>query len=392
MLRNALKGFLVKMRSDQRGVALAAAIMVVGTMVTLSAGFMTSTMTEMRSAQRYRDGTKALWLASSGIEEFLKNTADFDAISASTLEIGEYDIEITKDDSDPAQRVVQAIASVGEMRRGIQVTFPEKAPVLFDNTMTNGENFYILGLLTAIVVEGKTRIGGTYSKFGIKVSATFDDKQSGLDTPDTTMTYPDSDGNGTPDQFSDFKSFYEQEVAQYAPGEAVWLKREGTVWILPSEQLSKTKMIFVEATNEGGGDVVVLFDASWSPDQNLTIVSTGTVVFGEPLQQASTSKLNIISWEDYYEASLLTDSRHNGVTFSHGSATFGEAISKDSVTSGLIIANKNMNVLEFGVKKTFAYVDSRDADGHVPAGFTGLITPKPAGYCAVPDSWKEIEL
>jgi hypothetical protein len=374
---------------NERGVALAIAIMVVGTLITLSLGFASSTMTELRSAQYYRNSAKAFWMASSGISEFLNNTHYLDS-GQKTINFGSNTVVITKDDSSPTQRIVRAIASVGTARRGIQVTFAGSPPDLFGNTMTSGNNFSITGILARLDANGKTRIGGIYSKSGLLAEANFQDKLQNQGTATTTLKYPDRNNNGTSDEFADFVQFYRNEMATRPSSETIWIQPANpndTVWVYPNQQLAGKKLIFVDTT-EGKGDVNIIFDASWRNNQNLTIVTTGDITYYQPLNVAADSKLNLVSWKDYNEASILY-SAHHGVTYAHNDADYFSVLNY-SHTTGNVVANHDLNAFEALTWKVFDFVSPIDAQGNVPPGFQGLMAQSAGGYSSTPDSWKEI--
>jgi hypothetical protein len=373
---------------NERGVALAIAIMVSGVLVTLSLGFVTSTVTELRTAQHYRNTTKAFWMASSGIQEVLNNPNYLDS-GAKVINFGSYSVVVTKDDSNPSRRVVRAVSQVGTARRGIEVTFPGMPPSLFGNTMTSGGNYTLSGLLARLDVNGKTRIGGTYTKTGIASEANFQDKLSGQGTASTTLKYPDANGNGTSDEFADFVQYYRNEINTRPAAETVWVQPanpNATVVIYPNQQLANKRIIFIDAP-EGKGDVNIMFDASWRQNENLTIVTTGDIAYVQPLQNGVNSKLNLVSWKDYNEASILY-SAHNGVTYAHQDADYFSVLSY-SHTTGNIVANRDINAFEALTWKVFDFTSPIDGDGNVPPGFSGLIAQSAGGYSSTPDSWKE---
>jgi len=375
-------------RLKQRGVALAVAYMVVGALVTLSSAFVASTVGELRTAQSYKDSTKAFWVASSGINDFIKNTAILDT-GAKIINVGAYSVLLTKTDS-ASERVVRAVSTVGGTKRTIEITYPANPPDLFSNTMTTGGNFNLTGLLARLDVFGKTRIGGNYTKSGALAVANFDDKLTGQGEASTTLKYGDTDGNGTPDEFADFKRFYQDQCGTYAPDdvEHVVVNAGESVLLYPSQENAGKKLIFIEGPNPGDGSVDILFDPSWRDGENLTIVSTGDVTYIEPLQLGTDSKLNIIAWQDYNEASILY-SAHSGIVYAHDDANFYSVLSY-SVTEGNVIANDDINAMEALTWKRFVFDSALDAQGRVPPGFAGLVGQAPPGYVSTPGSWKEI--
>jgi hypothetical protein len=221
-------------------------------------------------------------------------------------------------------------------------------------------------------------------------TANFEDKQSGLGTTSTTLKYPDANGNGTSDEFADFVRYYRNQINTLPSSETIWVQPANpndTVVISPNQQLATKKLIFVDAP-EGKGNVNIIFDASWRNDENLTIVTTGGITYVQPLQSSTNSKLNLVSWKDYNEASVLY-SAHNGVTFAHEDADYFSVLSY-SHTTGTVVADRDINASEALTWKVFDFVSPLDANGDVPPGFNGLMAQTGSGYSSTPNSWKEI--
>jgi hypothetical protein len=375
-------------RFKQRGVALAIAYMVVGALVTLSSGFIASTVGELRTAQYYNNSTKAFWVASSGINQFMKDPAYLDA-GSKTITVGSNTVLLSKTDG-ATERVVRAESTVSGTKRTIEITYPSNPPGLFSNTMTSGNNFNLTGLLARLDVYGKTRIGGSYNQSGFLAVAYFEDRQTGQGTASTTLRYPDANGNGVSDEFADFKRFYQDECNLYTPTEVehVVVNSGDSVILYPNKKNVGKRLIFVEGPNPGDGSIDIIFDAAWRSSENLTIVSTGDVNYIEPLQLGVNSKLNIVAWQDYNEASILY-SAHSGVTYAHDDANYYSVLNY-SVTKGNVIANDNINAMEALTWKRFNYESPFDAQGSAPPGFSGLIGQATAGYVTTPSSWREI--
>lgn len=315
MFRKFLKRFYGKMRSDKSGVALVSAFMVVGALVTLSAGLMTSTMTEIHTSLKFRDSTKAFWVASGAIDAYIKNPAAFSAGVNPPVNVGPYPVVITR--TDGAVRTVRAEVTINSVSRGIEISYPGTMPSIFSNTMTSGNNLYFAGFMSDMNVHGKTRIGGSYINSSFMGMANYDDKQASQGTGDTTLQYPDADGNGTPDEKTDFEQFYVNEVAKYPSSEAHMEELSGSVKIiLPSSDLSGKKIVFYKFDDPGG--VVRIYFGAGSPtvQENITIVSNGRIEYVMPMQFAAGSKINTVSWEMYRETSL-SNGRHTGLTFTH---------------------------------------------------------------------------
>ena len=149
------------------------------------------------------------------------------------------------------------------------------------------------------------------------------------------------------------------------------------------------KIVYVEGTSAGAGDVNVWFDSTWTANQNLTVISTGSVNYIQPLQNPSAnSQLNTISWDNYNEFAVFL-SAHSGVTYTGKKAYYGSIVSLSN-TKGNVIANQGMNLDLIFVWKQFNYQSPIDANGLVPPAFQGLIAGAASGYSTTPSSWAEL--
>ncbi len=379
---------LLKLKKlNNKGVALITAYILLSTIAALSAGFALSSMTELDAAYRYQDSTRAFWLAEAGISQFIQDTTMLDEIDQTTLSFGNYTVQLAKDDTDATKRVVTATANVNGNQRRIQIEFPALPPDVFDNTMSSGGNINLTGAFAILNVHDKTRITGTFTRSNGSLVGWFEDKQEGVNASLTTLTYPDSNGNGTANEFGDFVEFNRDIIATYSDDEVVYVQNNGTVTILPnSAAYAGKKIIYVEGTTANSGDVNIIFDATWQNNQNLTVISTGKVTYLQPLQFASNSQLNTISWEGYAEPSVLF-STHSGISFTKGTAQLTEILAY-SATTGSLIANQAVSANEFIAEKEFFYDDALTNEV-VPPGFEGLVGQSAGGYSTTPNVWKE---
>lgn len=381
--------------------ALISVYFVLSALITLSVGFAYSSINELSTANRYKDSTKSFWLAESAINDFIANTNMLDAgqagvacdQSTNTCEkeftVDGYAILLQKQDTTDV-RYVAALAEVKGHQRQIQVEFPKVAPDVFDNTMSSGGNITMTGALAILDVYGKTRLSGTFTKSGIGTSAWFEDKQQGVSNTLTTLKYPDANNNGTTDEFTDFVEFNRDIVSTYAPGEVVYIQSNSTQNIVPNSQLAGIKIIYVEGTAPGTGDVNIIFNASWQANQNITVISTGDVTYIQPLTVATNSQLNVIAWSDYSEPAILW-STHDGMTFAHGTARFRDVLDL-STTNGVVVGNNGIATNEIIAHKIFNFGDPLDENNQLPPAFEGLVTGSSSGssYVSTPNSWKEI--
>ncbi len=374
----------IKILSNSNGVAMAISLMAMTVLLVSSAGYMVSTMTEFRTAKRYTDSTKALWLNEAALAHFIKNPTALNSGSI-TLNIGAGSVVLSKNDSS-GSRVVTFSGTVNNTNRQIKATFPAQLSDAFNNSISTGNNLNFTGMLGSLVVNGKTRISNDFSQSGLWLSATFQDKQEGVSSNLTTLKFPDSDNNGTADQFADFKRFYQNLASTYPANQVVYIQSNSDVLIYPNNYLAGKKLIYVEGGSAGQGSVNILFDTTWRDNENITIVSTGDVTYIEPLQFTKNSLLNTVSWNDYNEASLLIGS-HSGTTYAHDSASFGDVIDI-SVSKGSLVVNNDVNIFEVIAGKTFNYVNPV-VNGQAPPGFEGLIGGA-SGYQTTPTAWQEI--
>lgn len=374
-----------KKQWNNKGVALIFSYFVLVVLFILMAGFALSTVQELTDAKRFRDGTAAFWLAEAGINQFLQNPSLLDG-GTQTINYGSHNVVLSKDDTSPLMRYVTAAGHVRNSTRELVVQFQGNAPYVFNNTMSSGGNLSLAGFIAKLEVFGPTRLTGVYSKSGLGASGWFEDKQEGVDSGLTTFQYPDSDNNGTSDQFNDFVEFNRDIVSTYPSDEVVYIQSNDTQVIYPGSDLTGKKVVYVEGSSAGSGDVDIIFDAGWQDDQNLTIISTGNVDYIQPLQLSTDSQLNIIAWDGYNEGAILY-STHRGVTYSHSAANF-YSIFDYSETTGNIIANSGINAYETLSWKRFYYGEPL-TDGNLPPGFQGLIALSPSGYSSIPSGWKE---
>jgi len=258
--------------------------------------------------------------------------------------------------------------------------------VVFDNTISTGGDLSLSGTFASLEVYGKTRLTGTYQESGPWVSGWFEDKQEGVDSQLTTISYPDADENGTADQFNDFVEYNRDIVASYDPSEVVYIQTDNTVNVFPNSTLIGKKILYVEGSSSGTGDVNIFFDATWQDGQDLTIISTGTVDYVQPLQVQTDARLNTISWDDYNEFAVFVNT-HDGVTYTHDEAEYFDILDV-SVTEGSVIANQGIDTFEVIALKRF-YFSDRIENGDLPPGFEGLLGINPT-LVTNPQNWKEL--
>ncbi|MFH1360810.1 MAG: hypothetical protein ABIJ41_07260 [Candidatus Omnitrophota bacterium] len=372
-------------------------------LISMTAGFALSSVNELNHARRYRDSAKAFWLAEAGVQRFIEDTTLLDGSNIGYFSVGNYSVSLAKAD-DMTVRTVTSSSIVNGIRKQVQIDFPVVPLSIFDNTMSTAGNIDLDGNLGVMNVHGKARCSGVYDDLGKNLTGNFDDLVEDVSSEETILTYPDLNdsldqdlvdrgvGTSAPNEFVDFVQFNRNLISQYPEGEVAYFLGNGTLTITPNADFSGKKIIFVEGDSPGGGDVNIVFDATWQDNQNITIISTGSVNYIQPLQiGVEDSKLNVIAWSDYYEPAALV-SAHDGLTFSHSYAYLRDVLDISS-THGSLIGNDRIYVKETLAWKEFNYDESILEE--LPPGFEGLIMGSGEGqqtveYQTTPTAWREI--
>lgn len=372
--------------NNNKGSALIVAYFVMSVLVTLSAAFSLYTFNEVNNAKRFRDSTSAFWLAEAGISEYRATPSILENAEEYLLTYEKGTVLLEKDDSKKGKRIVTATAKVGGSERKIYTEFPAIAPDVFNNTVSTKGNILVNGEKSTLTVNSKVRVGGKVQDKSKHSTVMLEDKLEGVNSEAVSLTYPDVNQNGKPDEFRDFVEFNRKVLAKYPPEEVLYIKGSGNYTITPNKALAGKKIVYVEA-DEGDGNVDIQFSGAWEDEQNLTIISTGKVTYSQAATVGSNSQLNIIAWSGYLETAVLPGT-HHGVIFTHGVAEFDE-MHDTSITNGVLIANGGIEFKEVWSNKTFNYVDPRKA-GAVPPGFEGLLGNGKSGYASAPNLWAEI--
>jgi hypothetical protein len=353
---------------NKRGSALLLSYFVISVLSIYSFAFVAKSISESMMVKRNVASGQALWIAEAGLNDALNNMRISSSWtpSGTPASFGGGTYLVQKVDIGTGIEL-RATATYDNINRYVKGTML-RIPAPFANTVSIGGDLSLIGLLARVDIYGKTRISGSYSQ-SVGALGTFEDKQTGVSTNDTQLTVPDYDGNGTADQFNDFVLFGRDATASYAPSEVVYMQTDSTVNIFPNQTLVGKKIIFVEGTTAGAGDVNLFFDAAWQEAEDLTIISTGTVTYVEPLQFEDDARLSVIAWDDYAEASIFR-SQHESLVFAHDDANFIDILDWGS-TTGNIIANDDMSLREVLTYEKYYYSD-RAANGDMPPGFSGL--------------------
>ncbi len=349
---------------NRKGAALIFVYMVIMLMTITSAAFFARSFSENSGIRRYSDGVRAFWIAEAGMAQGYSSWLVSSGYTGGITSFGGGSFTVTKSASAPQ---VSVTGTYGNAQRALSANFI-RIPHPFENTLSVGGNLSLSGLLARVEVYDKTRVSGTYSKSG--GSDYFQDKQTGVNTDYTKIPIPDYNSNGTSDEFGDFVQFGRNAAQSYPSDEVVYIQNNGTVLIYPDRDLIGKKVIFVEGSSPGQGNVNILFDATWGSGEDLTIISTGEITYIEPLQYpAEHSRLSTASWGDYNEASIFR-SEHQSVIYAHDDANFVDILDWGS-TTGNIIANGNMGLFEVLTYEKYYYSD-RAMNGDIPPGLQWL--------------------
>ncbi|MBU0534526.1 MAG: hypothetical protein KJ887_07035 [Candidatus Omnitrophica bacterium] len=357
------------------GMALAAVMIFTVILLILGAAFLKLATDERILANNDVQRAQSFYLAEAGVQRALAHlkvagNEYFTGVLYLNQSFGSGTYSVTV--ADDIARGVKIVTSTGNFA-GEQKTITveiQLLPAFFKNTFSSGGDLDFYGIFAAAYAHGTTWLTGQYDRHGWFLSMGFDTKVEGVSADQTTLRFPDMDNNGTINEFNDFVLFFQNEVQQYDPSEVVWLQTDGTVQIWPSgAQYSGKKIIFVEGSAPGAGDVEIFFGASWGANQDLTIVSTGEVIYIQPLQNPDNSRLSVISWGDYAEGAIIYSS-HTSVIGTQGTADFTYLLTLANVT-GSIFANEGIDIREAVVLVNFWH-DSRLNTGDVPPGLKPL--------------------
>lgn len=361
---------------NNKGIALILSYTLIAVLTVLGSAFVARSISESNIARRYTDSARAFWIAEAGLAQGYYNWVNNQPLEDNDFGGGSYAI----DDSNLPEVVVTG--TLAGTQRALKAYFV-RIPLPFDNTLSIGGDLSLSGLLAKVEVYDKTRISGVYSKSGL-ATGWFEDKQEGVSQDGTTIKIPDYNNNGSGDEFEDFVLFGQEVILSYPAEEVVYIQDNGTVNIFPDQALVGKKVIFVEGSTSGQGDVNIIFDGTWQEGEDLTVISTGTITYIEPLQYQEEARLSTISWDDYNEASIFR-SQHESVIYTHDDANFVDILDWGS-TTGNIIANDDISLKEVLTYEKYYHSD-RAINGDLPPGFKLL-----SGATGTPNllDWQEI--
>lgn len=372
--------------------------MVIAVLTILGSAFVMRSISESNIARRYANSAQAFWIAEGGLAQAYRDWFNNPAYSGGTGSLGGGTYTVVK---SALKSEVNVTGVCGSGQRVIKALFRRNP----NATLSTGGNLLLRGLAAKVEVYGKTHVSGQYYKEGLAASGWFEDKRTGSENPgdpevsidNTTVKIPDYNTNGTSDEFADFVLFGRDAVASYPPDQVVYIQNNGTVNIFPNQNLIGKKVIFVEGSSSGTGNVNIFFDATWREGEDLTVISTGTITYVEPLQFQEEARLSTVSWGDYTEGSIFR-SEHESVIYTHDDANFIDILDWGS-TTGNIIANNavsdhpsdpkkdGISLLELLTYEKFYYSDRAEHDP--PPGFK-LLPGTTSGTPKLTD-WQEVQ-
>lgn len=370
--------------NNRRGSILIIGCMTLYVLMALSAAFAMQNFNELNNARRYYFGARAFWIAEAGVNMYMKNPAMLDDAPQISLEYGGGRLTLTKDSSKFVVYTVDAQGSFAGVTRTVQITYPANIPEVFKNAFSTQGDMKITGKKVSLIVGNKSRLSGNIvnrSKFS---NIFMEDVEQYADSDLTSIVYPDSNANGIRNERGDFIAFNRRLVASYDPQEVLSVQTDGTFTVTDQLPLEGKKVLYVE-----GADVVINSNLIVQPQQNLTVITAGTVTFNQNGFQPDGSQLNIIAWSGYRETNSAP-SLHKGIIFTNFSAEF-DNIRHPSATQGGIVANGGIQIAEVWGTKTIEYANTL-MNGILPPGFEGLIMHSAFKTRSVhPVLWKEIQ-
>ena len=355
-------------------------------LIALSMSFVLFNVSEMNAARRYYHSTAAFWLAEAGIHMFIKNSDMLNDSFSKTIPYEDGTINLLRDDSKSMFRLITATGIFGGVQRKIQIAYPVNIPEVYKNTLSSKGNITITGRKSSVIVNGKTRLTGQLINNANYGRSIFQDLKSDQDNSLTSLSYFTGNSNNESNNFHYFMQNNKDLIAGYPEDTVLYIKTNGTYTLPNDGSLTGKKIIYIEG-DSGGGNVLIQSHGAVAQNQNLTIISTGTVTFNQSGHQAPNSQLNIISWGGYNE-SVSSSSSHRGLIYTHGEATFNN-INADSINYGGIIADGGMTFGEVWSTKIFNYADMTTG-GYYPSGFEKLIGGSITTVAPYPTSWREV--
>lgn len=355
-------------RLNNKGSILVVALVVLYILASQSVSFSLLDAGEMNESRRYCNSVSAFWLAEAGINMYMQNTKLLDE-GPQTINFGGGTIYLTRDDSKPMVRLINSVGTVQGTQKAIQISYTANVPEVYKNAISTKGDITVTGSKTSVLVNDKARLGGNFVA-PQKTSIFFEDKQEKVDPSLTSLSDPGIQPADEPAaQFQEFAQSNRNLVATYPSDQVLYVKGEENYTINADTDLKGKRIIYVEGSDEKGGNVVIEGNNLIGANQNLTVIATGTVTFNQSGYQAPNSELNIISWGGYNET-VSAPSMNRGIIYTHGIAKFDQ-IKENSTFSGSLIADGGIEFGEIWSAKVFNYADMTRT-GIYPPGFEKL--------------------
>jgi hypothetical protein len=358
------------MKFNRRGVALILCYTVIAVLTLLGSVFLFRSVSEGNVAVRHVNSVQAFWSAEAGLAQAYYNQINSvqqpgNPVGFPGGSSGTYEIAVSDTSSS---REIKVTANYGSSSRIVKAYLKRRSYV-FDNTLSVGGDLSLNAALAIIHVNGQTRYSGAYYESADWSIADFQDKQHEPDISKTTIIIPDCNQNSTPGEFEDFVLFGQETLTGYPANEVIYIQSDNTVNIFPSSGLAGKKVVFVEGSSPGTGDVNIYLNTTWQSGQDLTIISTGTITYYEPIEFHNNSRLSTVSWEGYGEKSVFIG-MHNSVIFTQGNANFEDKF-EIGYFQGNVISNNDVSLVETVALETWDF-SNRCQQGDYPPGFAAL--------------------
>jgi hypothetical protein len=375
-------------RLNNKGSILVVVLVILYVLTTQSVSFSMFDTGEVNEVNRYTRSVSAFWLAEAGANIYMHDPAMLDETGSQTIFFGGGSIDLSKDDSRPLVRLINSLGTFHGVRKKVQIAYQANVPEVYKNAISTKGDVAVSGKKTSVMINDKTRVSGKVT-MNRKSDVFLEDVQEGVDQSLTSLANPQAQPAEDSNGFKEFVQANNNLLSQYPPDQVLHLKGDDAYTIDANTALTGKKIIFIEG-NEHNGNVVIQSNGVVAENQNLTIISTGTVTFNQSGFQAPNSQLNIIAWSGYNET-VSAPSVNRGVIYTHGIAKFDQ-IRDTSTTNGAIIADGGVDFGEIWSTKVFNNADMTKS-GSYPPGFENLQGISLSTKAALnPNLWREVSI
>ena len=132
---------------SRKGMVLILSLFAVTFLISLTASVSFRSVQQLSHAKRFVDGTKAFWIAETGLNRFRHDQTMLDG-GPVTIQIGSGQVVVSKKDGD--DRVVTAAGTYGNISKTLELKFSGSVSSVLDNTISSGgaDQFSILSGLS----------------------------------------------------------------------------------------------------------------------------------------------------------------------------------------------------------------------------------------------------